>query len=294
MQAAKGKAGNLFFNKVTILGVGLIGASFALALKKNGLCGGIAGFGRSAENLAEARKRGIIDSFERSAAEACKDADLVVLATPVRTFPDLVRQSSGSFKPGSVVTDTGSVKGDLVYEVEKLMPAGVRYIGSHPIAGGDRSGIDSSRADLFEKSKCIVTPTADSDSSALEMITGLWRSIGADVITMDPARHDRIYASVSHLPHVVAYALVNTAADMDPSCLEFSGRGFRDTTRIACSSPELWRDICLMNRNNLIEMIAVFQKNLDTLSRYLRDSDSASLEREFDRARTLREGIGQN
>ncbi|MEJ2696992.1 MAG: prephenate dehydrogenase/arogenate dehydrogenase family protein, partial [Candidatus Sulfobium sp.] len=244
--------------------------------------------------LSEARNRGIIDSFARSASEACRDSDLIVLATPVGTFTDLVRQSSASFREGAVVTDTGSVKGDLVYEMEKLMPAGVRYIGSHPITGSDRSGIDSSRADLFQNSKCIVTPTGDSDPSALEVIIGLWRSLGSDVITMEPARHDRIYASVSHLPHVVAYVLLNTAADIDPSCLEFSGQGFKDTTRIAGSSPELWRDICLMNRDNLVEMIAIFQKNLDTLSRYLRDSDSASLGREFRRARTLREGIGQN
>jgi prephenate dehydrogenase len=292
--AATGNAGKLFFNKVAILGVGLIGASFALALRKKGLCGYIAGFGRSEENLIEARKRGIIDSFERNAAEVCRDADLIVLATPVGTFQDLIRQSSASFKTGAVVTDTGSVKGDLVYEMEKLMPGGVRYIGSHPIAGSDRSGIDYSRAGLFENSKCIVTPTRDSDRGAVDKIVDLWRSLGSDVITMDPARHDRIYASVSHLPHVIAYTLVNTAADIDPSCLEFSGQGFRDTTRIAGSSPDLWRDICLMNRNNLVEMIAIFQKNLETLSRYLRDSDSASLEREFRRARTLREGIGQN
>jgi prephenate dehydrogenase len=287
-------AGRLFFNKVTILGVGLIGASFALAMKENALCGDVAGFGRSRENLIEARKRGIIDSFEGSAAEACKDADLIVFATPVRTFTALVRQSSASFKPGAVVTDTGSVKGDLIYEMERLMPAGVSYIGSHPIAGSDRSGIDSSRAGLFENSKCIVTPTADSDPGALEKIVDLWQSLGSNVITMDPARHDRIYASVSHLPHLIAYTLVKTAADVDPAFLEFSGQGFMDSTRIACSSPELWRDICLMNRNNLVEMIAIFQKNLDTLSRHLRASDSASLEGEFRRARTLREGIGQN
>ena len=294
MQAGTSGAGNLFFDKVTILGVGLIGASFAMALRGKGLCGHLTGFGRSEENLAEARKRRIIDSFERSASDACKDADLIVLASPVGTFPGIIRESSAIFKAGAVVTDTGSVKGALVYEIEKLMPAGVSYIGSHPIAGSDRSGIGSSRSDLFENSKCIVTPTAESDPAALEKIMRLWQSLGAHVISMDPARHDRIYASVSHLPHMIAYALVNTAADIDPSSLEFSGRGFKDTTRIACSSPELWRDICLMNRNNLVEMVALFQKNLDTLSRYLRDSDSASLEREFRRARALREGIGQN
>ena len=294
MPAKTEDAGSIFFDKVTILGVGLIGASMALAMRKRQLCGHIAGFGRSEENLREARRRGIIDSFARNAEEACKDADLVVLAAPVGTFLDLTRQSSASLKPGALMTDTGSVKGNLVHEIEKLVPGGVGYIGSHPIAGSDRSGIDASRFDLFENSKCIVTPTVHSDPGALKKIILLWQSLGSRVISMDPARHDRIYSSVSHLPHLIAYALVNTAADIDPSSLEFSGQGFRDATRIACSSPELWRDICLMNGGNLIEMVKMFQKNLDALSRYLRDSDSVSLEREFRRARTLREGIEQN
>lgn len=284
----------LYFNKITILGVGLIGASFALAMKKNGLCKEIVGFGRDRKNLLNAKEKGIIDSFGADPASACKDSDLIMLATPVGTFPDLTKKTLPSFKKGAVMTDAGSVKGDLVYEIEKIMPEGVYYIGGHPIAGSDRSGIDSANAELFTGAKCIITPTKNSNAGALRIVADLWKSLGSDVITMDPEKHDRIYAAVSHLPHLIAYSIVNTIAGIDSSYLEFCGQGFKDTTRIALSSPELWRDISLMNKDNLIEMISIFQKNLDALSQYLRASDSGSLESEFRKARTLREGLGQN
>jgi len=282
------------FNRITILGVGLIGASFALAMKKEGLCRHITGFGRKEENLKKARERGIIDTYELDPAAACTDSDLVLLSTPVGSFTDLIRRCSPSLKEGSIVTDAGSVKGSLVRDIERLMPAGVHYVGGHPIAGSDRSGIDSARAELFREAKCIVTPTGNSDAGALKTVSDIWTALGSQVLTMDPATHDRIYAAVSHFPHLTAYALINTVADMDASYFAFSGQGLKDTTRIASSSPEMWRDICLLNRENLIEMISLFQKNLDSLSRHLRASDSVSLEREFERARTLRAGIGQD
>ena len=284
----------LFFNKITILGVGLIGASFALALKKNGLCKEIAGFGRNMENLIRAKEKGIIDSFASDPASACHGSDLIILATPAGTFLDLTKKAMPSFKKGAIITDAGSVKGDLVHEIEKMMPDGVYYIGSHPIAGSDRSGIDSADAELFAGAKCIITPTENSNADALRVVTDLWKSLGSDVITMDPEKHDLIYAAVSHLPHLIAYSIVNTIAGIDSSYLEFCGQGFKDTTRIALSSPELWRDISLMNKDNLLEMISIFQKNLDAVSRYLRASDSDSLESEFRKARTLREGLGQD
>jgi prephenate dehydrogenase len=268
------------FEKITVLGVGLIGASLALGMKQKGLCLHVSGFGRTRENLEIAKARGIIDSFETDPADACRDSDLIFFSTPVGSFVDLAKRSSSAFKEGAIVTDAGSVKGSLVAEMEKIMPGGVHFIGGHPIAGSDRSGIESADGGLFLNAKCIVTPTPFSDD--------------ATVITMEPAEHDRIYAAVSHLPHVIGYSLVNAIAGIDPSYLEFSGRGFRDMTRIAGSSQELWRDICMLNRENLIEMITVFQQNLDSLSRYLRTSDADSLEREFGKARTLREGIGQN
>jgi prephenate dehydrogenase len=282
------------FEKITVLGVGLIGASFALGMKQKGLCRHISGFGRNRENLEKAKARGIIDSFETAPDNACLGSDLILLSTPVGSFIDLAKSSSSSFKKGAIVTDTGSVKGGLVAELEKIMPPGVHFIGGHPIAGSDKSGIESAGGGLFLNAKCILTPTRCSNGAALKKVSDLWAALGAKVVTMEPAEHDRIYAAVSHLPHVISYSLVNAIAGIDPSYFEFSGRGFRDMTRIAGSSPELWRDICMLNRENLIEMIAVFRQNLDSLSRYLRTSDGDSLEREFGKARTLREGIGQN
>ena len=281
------------FGKITILGVGLIGASFGLAVRKEGLCAHIAGFGRNEENLKKAKKRGIIDSYELDPSAASEGADLVMLSTPVGNFLELVRRCAGSFKKGAVVTDAGSVKGGLVREIDALMPSGVHYVGGHPIAGSDRSGIDSANAELFRNAKCIVTPTPDSDAGAIRTVTAMWNALGSQVVTMGPEAHDRVFAAVSHLPHLLAYAMINTVADVDPSYLEFGGQGFRDMTRIAASSPEIWRDICLMNRDNILDLILVFQKKLDSLSRYLRAADSVSLEKEMERARTLREGIGQ-
>lgn len=281
------------FDKVTVLGVGLIGASFALAIRKKGLCRHIAGAGRNESNLLRAKEMGIIDSYDLDPAAACTGSELVLLSAPVGAFPDLVRRCSVSLKRGAIITDAGSVKGSLVHDIESLLPAHVRYIGGHPIAGSDRSGIDSSNADLFKNAKCIVTPTEKSDAAALKIVMDIWKSLGSQVITMDPATHDRIYGAVSHLPHVIAYALMNTVSDIDPAYLEFCGQGFKDTTRIASSSPEMWRDICLRNRENLIEMLSLFQNNLELFGRYLRASDSVSIEKEFEKARDLRDGIGQ-
>jgi prephenate dehydrogenase len=284
----------VMFERITVLGVGLIGASFALAVKKKRLCLHVCGFGRSRENLEKAKAGGIIDSFEIDPAAACRDADLVLFSTPVGSFLDIARRSSSAFKKGSIVTDAGSVKGNLVLEMEKVVPEGVHFIGAHPIAGSDRSGIASADERLFLDAKCIITPTAHSDEAALKRVTDLWTLLGAKVITMETGQHDRIYAAVSHLPHVIAYSLVAAVADIDASFLHYSGQGFRDMTRIAASSQELWRDICMLNRENLLDMIAAFQQHLDSLSRYLRTSDAGSLEKEFGKARTLRESLGQN
>jgi prephenate dehydrogenase len=280
------------FNRITIIGVGLLGASFALALKKNSLCTSITGCGRNRENLLKAKERAIIDAFESDAAAACRGADLIMLSAPVGSFLQLAKAIAPVLKKGAVLTDVGSVKGGLVREIEKILPKNVHYIGGHPIAGSDRSGIDSANAELFRNNKCIITPTENSDPAALETVRRLWKSLGSEIITLSPEEHDRIYALVSHLPHLIAYAMVNTVADMDRSYLAFSGKGFMDATRIASSSEELWNDISLLNKNNLIEVLAVFQNNLDLLKRHLQTGDSDSLKAEFRKARVLRETLG--
>lgn len=288
------KTTHLFFNRVTILGVGLIGASFALAMKKHKLSEHIIGHGRSLENLKRAKEKGMIDSFELDPAKACEGSDLVLFATPVGSFIDIAKKIQSSLKKGALVTDVGSVKGRLVYDMEALMPTAAYFVGGHPIAGSNRSGIDTATADIFIGAKCILTPTEKTSRNALEKLIHVWSTFGSILELIDPEEHDRVYATVSHLPHLLAYAIVNTVADIDSSYLKFTGEGFKDTTRIASSSPELWRDICILNRDNLLKSIEVFKDNLEKLSQYLRVSDSESLEREFTRARTLRQGIGQN
>jgi prephenate dehydrogenase len=288
------KKNPLFFNRVAILGVGLIGASFALAMKQHGICREVIGFGRRKENLAKAKEKNIIDSFELDPAEACSGSELVLFATPVGIFKDLAIKIRRSLRENTIITDVGSVKGGLVRDMEALMPEGVFFVGGHPIAGSDRSGIDTATAGIFQNANFILTPTGKTDKNAFEKVKALWVTLGSVIKIIDPDEHDRIYAAVSHLPHIIAYEIVNTVADIDSSYLAFSGQGFRDTTRIASSHPEIWRDICLLNKDNLVEYIDIFKTNLEKVSQYLRSSDSESLEREFKKGRTLREGIGQN
>jgi prephenate dehydrogenase len=174
------------------------------------------------------------------------------------------------------------------------MPDDASFIGCHPIAGSNRSGIETAAAGIFTGAKCIITPTEKTSRDALDSLIHIWKTFGCTVELVNPDEHDRIYALVSHLPHLIAYAIVNSVADVDSLYLKFSGQGFLDTTRIASSSSELWRDICILNKDNLLKSIDIFKSNLERLSQYLRVSDFESLEREFEKARTLREGIGQH
>jgi prephenate dehydrogenase len=284
----------LDFPKTAILGVGLLGASFGLALKKSNISRHVTGFGRSRENLERAKSMGIIDGISPDPASACSGADLVLLAAPAGSFVELIKQACPAFKKGTIITDVGSVKGDLVHELEMLMPPGVHFIGSHPIAGSDRSGIDFADADLFRDALCVVTPTERSDPHALKNIMDLWTGLGSKMMTMSPDLHDRVYAAVSHLPHLIAFTMVNTVSDIDPSYLPYGGQGFRDMTRIAASSPDIWTDISLLNRQNLLEMIALFRGNLDRIETHLITADADALRKEFVRAGKAREGIEQD
>lgn len=278
----------MFFNKVTIAGVGLIGASFALALRKNGLSRNIHGYGRSEDNLRQAKGMGIIDSYSTDICSVCKDSDLFVLATPVGRFREIILKLRDSLSKNAIVTDVGSVKGKLVYDLEASMPEGAFYIGSHPIAGSDKSGIVDSRPDLFNNALCIITPTEASNKEAMDKVGSIWKTFGARLEFMDPFRHDEIYAAVSHLPHIIAYSIVNTINDIDNGYIEYAGQGFKDATRIALSSPELWRDISIFNKDNLLKMISIFRNNLDAISRCLEEDNESGIEKEFQRAQQLR------
>jgi prephenate dehydrogenase len=279
------------FNKTTIIGVGLIGASFALALKKNKLCHNISGSGRTENNLAAALKRGVIDSYSLNHADACRDADLIVLATPVGCFNDIIADIKDVLKKDSIVTDVGSTKSDLIGLLEKEMPDGVTFVGTHPIAGSDRSGAEAATADLFKGALCILTPTERTERTSFEIIEKLWNDIGAHTVTMSPDEHDRVFSLVSHLPHVMSSALVKTVSDIDPSYINFSGRGFRDATRIAMSSPDLWTDICRSNRDNIMKHLTLLSGNLTLIRELLEKEDYDSVKSLLQKARELRKTV---
>ncbi len=282
---------NVCFTRTAIIGVGLIGASVALALHETGLSNSVIGCGRKEDNLRRAKERGIIDDYRMDAAAAVDGADLIVLATPVGMLSTIAAGMRTALKKDALVTDVGSVKGALVPELETLMPDRVHYIGSHPIAGSDKSGIDDARGNLFSGARCIVTPTQRSNVDAIDKVIALWETVGGLVECMDPLRHDEIFALISHLPHIIAYAIVNAVESLDPGCVEYSGGGFRDTTRIAASSPELWRDIATMNRHNLIKVLDSFKENLHRIERCLEENDGEGIEKEFLRAQQLRMSI---
>ncbi len=285
----------IHFDKVTIIGVGLIGGSLARAMKAEGLADAITGSGRSRETLEQAQALGIIDLIEQGHARSVEGADLVVLASPVGAFEQVVREIGPVMKNGSILTDVGSVKGKLVKTIEEIIPHGISFVPAHPIAGKEKSGVTEASGSLFKGAKCFLTPTAKTDQGAVEKIKSLWLSVGANVLMMDPDTHDQVFAAVSHLPHVAAYAMVNTVSEMNAGTenyTNFSGAGFRDFTRIAASSPEIWKDICLMNRRNIVEMIERYQFSLNRIKKAIHSGDAAKIEKHFKAASDVRRGLG--
>ncbi len=284
----------IHFQKVTIIGVGLMGGSLALAMKKEGLAGAVLGVDRQPHQLEKAVARGAIDAYTCEPAEGIQGADLVVLATPVGRFETIIRQVAPKLSSGCIVTDVGSTKGALVGQIESMLPGAVSFVGGHPIAGKEKSGIEAASMDLFKGARCILTPTSRTHRPALEKIKNLWKEIGSEVVTMDPMDHDRVLAAISHLPHMAAYALVNTALDLldgDQTLVACSGGGFKDFTRIAASSPEMWRDICLLNGENILATLEAYEMVLGRIKRYIQDHNGDGLYQEFERARKLREGL---
>ncbi len=279
------------FKKITIIGVGLIGSSLALALRKKGYRGTITGLGRSEETLKMAKELEIIDDYSTVHAEGVKDADLVVLASSVALFEHITMNIKDHLKEGAIVTDVGSVKGDVLRTLTPLMPEGVRFIAGHPIAGRECSGVRCATEDLFENAKCIITPDAGTDESALRQIKELWELTGARVVIMPADEHDLTFAAVSHLPHVVAYSLINSILDIDGKILRYGGGGLRDFTRIALSSPGMWKDICAHNRNNVLKTLKTFSSSLSRMINFVEASDWEGLEKEFTRAQEARQLI---
>lgn len=279
------------FKNIAIIGVGLIGGSFALSLRKVGFDGKIAGTGRKKENLIRAKELGVIDEYSTIPIEGVKDADLILLSTPVGQFPKIVEEIREHLKKGAIVTDVGSVKAEVVKKLEHLMPEGVSFVGGHPIAGKECSGVEAASSKLFNNTRCIITPSSNTDRKALKKILDLWSTFGSKTVLMTPDEHDSIFATVSHLPHVVAYVLINTIIDLNENILPHGGRGLSDMTRIALSPSNLWRDICSYNRENILKSLDHFSSCISHIKRLIEKSEWNNLEKEFQKAKTERQKL---
>jgi prephenate dehydrogenase len=282
----------MLFQKVTLAGVGLLGGSLGLALRQRNLAGRVTGLVRRAASIAECQQLGVVDTATRDPSEAVADADLVVLCTPIASMRALLEPMLPGLKPGAIVTDVGSVKGSVVREFEPIVAAaGGHFIGSHPMAGAERTGPAAAHADLFSQAVCVITPTPRSSSVALSKVERLWRGLGSNPVQLNPEVHDELVSRSSHLPHVIASELANYVLSPlhPPEQSLLCASGFRDTTRIASSSPEMWRDIVLANRDNLGRVLGVFIESLEEFQHALDTHDARSLERFFTQAKQRRD-----
>jgi prephenate dehydrogenase len=282
----------MLFERVAILGVGLIGGSFALALKQAKACAHVVGAGRNAANLRLALERGVIDSIAADAVAAAHGADLVLLAAPVAQFPKLFRDVSSVLGPKAIITDGGSTKRDVVAAARNALGRKIsQFVPAHPLAGAEKSGAAAASAELFRGKRVVITPLAENSESTVKKIDAVWSACGAHTTRMNPDEHDAVLAAVSHLPHVLAFALVHEFALREDAVQLFASAasGLRDFTRIASSHPEMWRDICIANRDRLLEEMTKYQKELDSIAKLLQAADGAGLEKVFAEARDARD-----
>lgn len=284
----------MIISRLAVIGVGLIGGSFALALRRAGAVGTIVGIDRDVDNLKRAQELGIIDEYTVDEVSGIIGADVIFVAVPVCAIAGVVQGLAGTLLPGTIVTDGGSVKAEVVTACDALMPPGVRFVGGHPIAGTERSGAGAAFPELYRGKRCVLTPGATSDQGAVDTVAQLWSAAGAEVCCMESGHHDRIFAEISHLPHAVAYALVHAVGSADvegENVLSYTAGGFRDFTRIASSDPAMWRDISVMNRSALLASIDGFSASLAELRSRIAASDQAGLEQFFTTAKQFRDGI---
>jgi prephenate dehydrogenase len=283
-----------YIDRLAIVGVGLIGGSLALALKAAGVVGKVVGVGRGLANLETALSYGIVDEITQDIAEGVNDADLVFLATPVCSLGTVTQQMMEHLKPGAILTDGGSVKQAVIDAIEPHLRDDVYFVPGHPIAGTENSGAEAAFASLYQDRRCILTPTPKTDEGALTLVARMWELVGSQVVVMDVEKHDRVLAAISHLPHMVAYALVNSVGAYDrygENILEYSAGGFRDFTRIASSDPTMWSDIALTNRDALVEMMGQFETFFAELKQDVAEGDGERLFEFFRRSKQSRDEI---
>ena len=282
----------MHFRKITIIGVGLLGGSIGLAVKRRKLARQIAGFVRRRASLKDCERAGAVDFATLDLSAAVWDADLVILCTPLAQMRSRVREMLPALKRGAIVTDVGSVKASVLRELESLVArAGAHFVGSHPMAGAEKTGVAAARTDLFEKTVCVVTPTKKTNRAALKKVKQFWNALGSQVLELKPEIHDALVGRSSHLPHVVAATLASHV--LNPAHPEVQAalcaNGFRDTTRIASGSPEMWRDIALANRKNLAKSLNAFIADLQKLQRLVKKGDAKALAKFFETAKQRRD-----
>jgi len=283
--------------KLVIFGVGLIGGSFALALKKAGSAPHIVGVGRTQTSLNEALNLGVIDDLETNIHRAIKDADLVLIAAPVAQTADILQSIKPHLNDQTIITDAGSTKRDVLACAKEILGEQFsQFVGGHPIAGAEKSGVSAAKADLFIGKNVVLTPAPETNVHAVSGVAQIWKKCGASISEMSAEDHDGIFAAVSHLPHLLAFALVDDIA-LRPNAktlFSFAASGFRDFTRIAGSSPEMWRDICLANKSALLNELNAYQDELSQLKHLLTNKDSAGLQALFERASVARNNWANN
>lgn len=283
------------YNRIALIGLGLIASSMFWAIKRAGLAGEVTGYARSAATRDTARRIGLCDRVCDSAAEAAEGADLVVLCVPVGAMEQVARDIAPALKPGVTVTDVGSVKQAVIKAVGPHLPKGVHFVPGHPLAGTEHSGPESGFAELFENRWCLLVPVENTDPAAIERLKTLWQGIGANVEIMDADHHDLVLAVTSHAPHLIAYTMVGVADDLrrvtDSEVIKYSAAGFRDFTRIAASDPTMWRDVFLNNKEATLEILGRFTEELFALQRAIRTGDGDHLFDYFTRTRAIRRGI---
>jgi cyclohexadieny/prephenate dehydrogenase len=283
------------FGRVTLIGLGLIGSSLCHAMRRANIAGHIAGHARSAATRRRAVELGLIDSIHEAARASVAGADLVILCAPVGACGAIAAEIGAALAPGAILSDVGSVKEAVIRDVAPHLAAGVHFVPAHPIAGTEHSGPDSGFAELFDNRWCVLTPPDGTDEAALARLEAFWRACGSNVERMTAEHHDLVLAITSHVPHLIAYNIVTTAADLEQvrksEVIKFSAGGFRDFTRIAASDPTMWRDVFLNNRDAVLEMLGRFSEDLSALQRAIRWGDGDALFTLFTRAREIRRGV---
>jgi len=279
-------------NKLCIVGIGLIGGSLARALKAAEFVDHVVAVGRDVAHLERAVELGVADSFNTSISEAASDADVVIVAVPVGSMKAVFAELAGSIKPGAVITDVGSVKGNVVSDARDALGEQLScFVPGHPIAGTEQSGVEASFAELYQGQRVILTPLEETLPDATQTVTQMWHAAGADVVSLSVEHHDEVLAATSHLPHALAYTLVDTLAQMHEhrEIFQFAAGGFKDFTRIASSDPQMWHDICLNNREALLDMLNRFSKDISKLTKAIETQDSEFILKLFNRAKTARD-----